>query len=85
MKHKLLYIAIVAAVMGTANATYAQSSEPIYHYYHLEGGDLVGEAEDYCTQDGVINQGIWLWGRRGNYTERVHVANCIDGQAISPA
>lgn len=83
MKRKLLYTAAVAIVMGTANPTYAQSSEPMYHYYHLEGASLVGESEDYCTQDGVINQGIWLWGQRGNHADAVHVANCIDGQAIS--
>ena len=83
MKRKLLYTAIVATVMGMPSPIYAQSSEPIYHYHHFEGAYQVGESEDYCTQDGVIDQGTWLWGQRGNYVEMVHVANCIDGQAIS--
>jgi hypothetical protein len=83
MKRKLLYTAIVAAVMGSANPAYAQSSIPMYHYYYFEGGQQVGEAEDFCAQDAVISQGIWLWGYRTYDVQVVHVANCVDGQAIS--
>ena len=52
MKRKLLYTAIVATVMGTANPVYAQSGQIMYTYVYKENGQEVGQAFDICHPHG---------------------------------
>jgi len=80
MKRKLLYTAMVAAVMGTANPLSAQSGTPMYYYNHYENGQQVGEAEDRCTSSGVTTH--WRWGYGTNDVLTIHYANCLNGQMV---
>jgi hypothetical protein len=82
MKRRILCTAFVATVMGTANPAYAASYQDMYHYYHYDNGQLVGEQRDRCTSSGVITQGQWLWGRGTNDVEAVLWVGCQDGQWV---
>lgn len=82
MKRRILFTAIVAAVMGAASPSYAQSWPSINEYMYFENGQLVGMAQDDCTSSGVVAQGQWLWGHA---TADVHVgrlAYCVRGQWV---
>ena len=82
MKRKLLYTAIVAAVMGTANPVYAAGYQPMYWYYHYDNGQLVGEQRDLCTRNGVVTQGQWLYGYGTNDVQAVEWIGCEEGQWV---
>ncbi len=82
MKRKLLYTAIVAAVMGTANPAYAASYQEMYRYYHYANGQIVGEGRDRCTTSGVVTQGDWVSGYGTNDVEAVLWIGCEEGQWV---
>lgn len=82
MKRKILYTAIVAAVMGSFNPAHAQSPQPIYGYLYFDANGHVGQAVDRCTTSGVITHGQWLWGYATSNVEVVHQADCLDGQWV---
>lgn len=82
MKRKLLYTAIVAAVMGTASPVHAAGYETMYHYRYYDNGQLVGEQRDRCTNSGVIVQGEYLYGYGTNDVEVTEWIGCQDGQWV---
>lgn len=82
MKRKLLYTAVVAAVMGTASPVYAADYQTMYHYYYYDNGQLVGEQRDRCTNSGVIVQGQYLYGYGTSNVETVEWVGCQDGQWV---
>lgn len=82
MKRKILYTAIVAAVMGTPNPAYAAPYQEMYYYNHYDNGQLVGRQRDLCTSSGVTTQGQWLWGYGTNDVEAVLWIGCEDGQWV---
>lgn len=82
MKRRLLYTAIVATVMGTANPVYAAPYQEMYYYLHYENGQVVGRQRDLCTQSGVITQGQWISGYGTNDVEAFLWVGCQDGQWV---
>lgn len=81
-KHRLIHVAVVAAVMGTAGPAYAAPYQEMYHYRHYDNGVLVGEQRDLCTSSGVVAYGQYLWGRAGDEVEPSLWIGCEDGQWV---
>jgi hypothetical protein len=82
MKRKLLYTAVVATVMGTANPLQAAGYQDMYWYYYYDNGQLVGERRDKCTMSGVIGQGQWLYGYATSDVRVEPWIGCQDGQWV---
>ena len=80
MKRKILYAALVATVMGTANPGHAQMYAHMYNYYYYANGQLVGVGRDLCTKSGVIPQAEMYWGERSDDFTTELWGGCYEAQ-----
>lgn len=82
MKRKILYTAIVAAVMGSANPAYAAGYQTMYVYNYYNNGQWVGQQKDRCTNNGVVVQGTYVFGYGTSDVEVYEWIGCQDGQWV---
>ena len=82
MKLKILGVAAIATVMGSASPLHAAGYQAMYHYYYYDNGVLVGEQRDRCTSSGVIVQGQYLYGYGTTDVQVVEWIGCKDGQWV---
>lgn len=82
MTRKLIYSAIVAAVMAGASPIHAQADEIMYMYVYYENGQEVGQAFDICSGTGQIFYQQLTWGYRTQIFDALPQVICRDGVMV---